>query len=209
MTANGKAARRLLGVTGGLGCGKTEVGKILMRLGWAVCDADDLARAALAPGGTAFDAVVAQFGRGILDRDGSVDRARLAAIVFNDANARAALNAIVHPQVRRMLQDWLEGPAAGVDAAAVVPLLFEAGWDEGWTATVCVAARPEVVSERLQRQRGWSEAEIRRRMAAQWPLEEKQKRADYIIENNGSLEALEAQVRRLSDLIRTPGGLPS
>ena len=203
MMACERAGRRLLAVTGGLGCGKTEVGRILSRLGWMVCDTDDLARTALAPDGAAYEAVVARFGRGILDGHGVIDRARLADFVFNDANARSALNAIVHPVVRRSLQDWLNGPACAGDAVAVVPLLFEAGWNEGWTATVCVVAQPEVVIERLRRQRGWSEVETRRRMAAQWPVEEKIKRADYIIENNGSLEDLEAQVRRLSDIVRT------
>ncbi len=190
-----------LGITGGVGCGKSEVGRILERWGWAVCDTDDLAHAALAPEGAAYEAVVTRFGQEILDRDGRVVRDRLARIVFSDERARAELNTIVHPVVRKALQDWLAGNAHGRDRAVLVPLLFEAGWTEGWTAIVCVAAGEQTVMERLAR-RGWGEEDMRQRMAAQWPLEEKKRRADYVIDNNGSLYELECAVRRMLNRIR-------
>ncbi len=195
-----KKRRLVLGVTGGVGCGKSEVGRILERWGWAVCDADDLAHEALAPGGAAYGPVVEWFGARILAPDGTVARDRLAQIVFQDARARAELNARLHPVVCRALREWLEGPAREKDAAAIVPLLFEAGWTAGWTAILCVVASDQTVRERLAR-RGWSEEESLRRIAAQWPLEEKKKRADYVIKNDGTLAELERAVRCVVDRI--------
>ena len=181
---NERRNRHVLGITGGIACGKSEVGRILERRGFAVCDADRLAHAAIAPGGEAQAAVARRFGSGILGADGAVDRSALARRVFGDPRALADLNAIVHP-------------------AALVPLLFEAGWTDGWTAVICVAADPARVRERLAR-RGWTEEESRRRIAAQWPLEEKMRRADHVIRNDGTLAELESAVAELLKRIGDP-----
>lgn len=193
--------RLVLGVTGGVGCGKSEVGRILERLGFAVCDADRLAHDVITPGGEAYDAVVRRFGPPIVGPDGAIDRAALARIVFGDAAALADLNALTHPPTRRALRRWLDGLLPECDAAALVPLLFEAGWTDGWTAVICVAARPDLVRERLLR-RGWSEEEIRRRIAAQWPLEEKIRLADHVVWNNGTPTELEQNVMGILQRIR-------
>lgn len=198
---SGSERRLVLGVTGGVGCGKSEVGRILERHGFAVCDADHLAHDAIAPGGEAYAAVVRRFGPQIVGPDGAIDRAALARIVFGDAAALADLNALTHPPARRALRRWLDGLPPDRDAAALVPLLFEAGWTDSWTAVICVAARTEIVRERLFR-RGWSEEEIRRRIAAQWPLEEKIRRAGHVVWNNGTLTELEQNVMGILQRIR-------
>jgi len=199
-----EARRRLiLGVTGGVACGKSEVGRILERQGFAVCDADVLAHAAIEPGGAAYGAVVRRFGPRILRADGTVDRPALARMVFADAAALADLNALVHPVVRQALDQWRAGLPLQQDAAALVPLLYEAGWTDGWTAVICVAADPETVWERVK-QRRWTAEETRRRIAAQWPLEEKARRADYVIRNDGTLAELERAVVGVLRKIRNP-----
>jgi len=200
---NERRNRHVLGITGGIACGKSEVGRILERRGFAVCDADRLAHAAIAPGGEAQAAVARRFGSGILGADGAVDRSALARRVFGDPRALADLNAIVHPAARRALDRWLAALPPDRDAAALVPLLFEAGWTDGWTAVICVAADPARVRERLAR-RGWTEEESRRRIAAQWPLEEKMRRADHVIRNDGTLAELESAVAELLKRIGDP-----
>ncbi len=194
-------SRITVGVTGGVACGKSEVGRILAAHGVAVCDADTLVHRALAPGGPLCAAAVEQFGAEALRSDGAADRARIARIVFGDPTALAAWNARAHPIARRALQEWLDALPADRDAAALVPLLFEAGWTDGWTATICVAASPATVRERWAR-RGWSDEVGRRRQEAQWPLEEKIRRADYVIRNDGSLEELERATLRVWQSIR-------
>lgn len=202
---NDRRGRQVMGITGGIACGKSEVGRILERRGFAVCDADNLAHAVIAPGGEAREAVVRRFGPEILDAGagGAVDRAALARRVFGDPRALADLNAIVHPAARRALDRWLAALPPDRDAAALVPLLFEAGWTAGWTAVICVAADPARVRERLAR-RGWTEEESQRRLSAQWPLEEKMRRADYVIRNDGTLAELECAVAEMLRRIRDP-----
>ncbi len=189
-------------VTGGVGCGKSEVGRLWAARGAEVADADQLARAVVDPGQPALDRIVERFGRRILGADGRLDRTALAAVVFADDAARQALEAIVHPPVLAALARWRdEVVGRGGVAVALIPLLFEAGAEAGWDAVVCVSASESVVRQRLQA-RGWTEEEIERRRRAQWPLAEKERRSDLVVRNDGTLAELAEAVRRLDEWIR-------
>jgi dephospho-CoA kinase len=184
-------------VTGGIACGKSLVGALLAREGVAVLDADDVARELMQPGRPAFDATVRAFGPGILDGTGTIDRGRLAERVFSHPEDLAKLNAAVHPEVWRECRAWLAGQGQrGRAAALIVPLLFETGAEEGWDAVVCVAASEATQMRRL-RERGLPEEAARKRMAAQMPVARKAEKADFVIVNDGTKEALEEQTLRV------------
>ena len=190
----------VIGVTGGIACGKSEVGRILAEAGVAVRDADAIAHDVMAPDGAAYEAVCARFGREILRADGHIDRRRLGARVFSDPAALADLNRLVHPAVRKIWRDWLSAQRAGSAwSALIVPLLFEVGAEQEMDVVIGVVAPEARVRERLQR-RGLSPLDAARRIAAQWPVAEKMRRADVVIENAGSLEDLE---RRTLDVLNT------
>ena len=186
-----------IGLTGGIACGKSEAGRILEREGAQVRDADELAHELIRYGGPLFDKVVERFGAGIVGRDGEIDRQILGRRVFADAADRKALEALIHPEVIRVLREWIAGETRrGKNAVAIVPLLFEVGWTDLWDAVVCVASSEEVVIERLK-QRGLSEHEARARMSAQMPLEIKIRKANYVIQNDGTLDSLEKRTREV------------
>jgi dephospho-CoA kinase len=187
----------LVGLTGGIGSGKSTVARMLADRGAVVLDADVLAREAVEPGTAGFDAVLGRFGEAVRSTDGSLDRARLAAIVFADDDARRDLEAIVHPQVRSRIA---EAVAAHADSDAVVvvdsPLLIETGGHGSFPVVVVVTAPDEARIARLAA-RGMGEADVRARMAAQMPLEGKAAHADVLLDNAGSESELDAQVDRL------------
>jgi dephospho-CoA kinase len=187
----------LVGLTGGIGSGKTTVARMLAKRGAVVLDADRLARDAVAPGTTGLDAVVARFGPAVIATDGSLDRAALAEVVFADDEARAALEAIVHPEVRLRIAEAVSARADTDDVVVVdSPLLIETGEHERFEVVVVVTAS---IAERLARleARGMSEGDVRARVAAQMPLEEKAALADEVLDNDGSESDLEVQVDRL------------
>jgi len=198
----------LVGLTGGIGSGKTEVSRRLAALGAVVVDADVIAREVVEPGTPGFDQVVAAFGDDVVDAcdrpagAARLDRDRLAALVFADPQARARLNAIVHPLVRARTAE-LVAAAAAADLHAVVvndvPLLVEAGLATTghYDAIVVVAAEPAIQRQRLVEQRGMTQADADARIAAQAPLADKLAVADYVIDNDGDLAALDAQVRQV------------
>lgn len=188
--------RQILGVTGGVGCGKSEVARMLRARGVAVLDTDDVAHEVIRAPSPVYRSLVARFGEGVLQADGEIDRARVAAVVFADASQREALNRLVHPAVQDETVRWLEALPKGAPGAVVVPLLYEIGWTEPWTQVACVAAPEQVVRARL-RARGWSEEETNRRLEAQWPLADKVSRADYVISNGGDLADLAREVERV------------
>jgi dephospho-CoA kinase len=187
----------LVGLTGGIGSGKTTVARMLAKRGAVVLDADRLARDAVAPGTAGLDAVAARFGPAVIASDGSLDRAALAEVVFADDEARAALEAIVHPEVRLRIAEAVSAHA-DTDGVVVVdsPLLIETGEHERFEVVVVVTAS---IAERLARleARGMSEGDVRARVAAQMPLEEKAALADEVLDNDGSESDLEVQVDRL------------
>ncbi|MFJ2472072.1 dephospho-CoA kinase [Streptomyces sp. NPDC087659] len=186
-----------VGLTGGIGAGKSEVSRLLASYGAVLIDADKIAREVVEPGTPGLAAVVEAFGPDVLTPEGTLDRPRLGAIVFSDAERLARLNAIVHPLVGARSAE-LEA-AAGPDAVVVhdVPLLTENGLAPLYDLVVVVDAAPETQLDRLVRQRGMTESEARARMAAQATREQRRTIADVLIDNDGPREALEPQVRKV------------
>ncbi|MGW6742946.1 dephospho-CoA kinase [Streptomyces sp. NPDC055025] len=186
-----------LGLTGGIGAGKSEVSRLLTGYGAVLIDSDRIAREVVEPGTPGLAAVVAEFGPEVLTADGRLDRPGLGAIVFADQDRLRALNAIVHPLVRARSAE-LESEA-GPDAVVVhdVPLLVENGMAGLFDLVVVVDASPETQLDRLVRQRGMAESEARDRMAAQATREERRAVADVVIDNDGPLERLEPRVREV------------
>lgn len=186
----------VVGLTGGIGSGKSTVASLLAERGAVVVDADRIAREVVAPGGPAHDAVVARFG--------TTDRPAIASIVFADPQARADLNAIVHPAVGFEIAKRL-GEHADTDHVVVldIPLLVEVGRDRYPVAAVVVVDAPvEVALERLVQQRGMDEADARARIAAQATREERLAAADFVIDNSGSVERLREEVDRCWTWVR-------
>lgn len=191
-----------VGLTGGIGAGKSEVSRLLAGYGAVVVDADRIAREVVEPGTPGLDAVVAAFGESVLTPEGTLDRPRLGSIVFADPDELRTLNAIVHPLVGARSAE-LEA-AAGPDAIVVhdVPLLTENGLAPLYDLVVVVDAAPETQLTRLVALRGMAEEEARARMAAQATREQRLAVATLVIDNDGPLEALEPQVRKVwEDLV--------
>jgi dephospho-CoA kinase len=188
----------LVGLTGGIGSGKSTVARLLEKRGAVVFDADLLAREAVEPGTPGHAAVIDRFGADVLAPGGELDREALASIVFADPAARRDLEQIVHPEVRRL---FAEGTEAYRDTDRVVvfsaPLLVETGMHTAFEVLVVVSATVATQIERLMRQRGMSEPSIRARIDAQAPLEDKAAAADFLVDNEGSLDELESQVEQL------------
>jgi dephospho-CoA kinase len=186
-----------VGLTGGIGSGKSEVARLLAAHGAVVVDADALARDAVAPGTAGLAAVVAEFGPDVLAEDGSLDRARLGRVVFADPALRAALEAIVHPFVGRRSAELVA--AAPPDAVVVydVPLLVENDLQDGYDVVVVVDASEETRLRRLVVGRGMPEADARARMAAQSGRQERLAAADVVVPNDGDLDALRLAVDEL------------
>ncbi|MGY0062673.1 dephospho-CoA kinase [Streptomyces sp. LZ34] len=196
-----------LGLTGGIGAGKSEVSRMLSSYGAVLIDSDRIAREVVELGTPGLDAVVAEFGPGVLAPDGGLDRPKLGGIVFSDPERLRALNAIVHPLVRARSAE-LEA-AAGPDAIVVhdVPLLAENGLAPLYDVVMVVDAAPRTQLDRLVRLRGMTEDEARARMAAQATREERLAVADVVIDNDGPLEELEPQVRKVwTDLAERAAG---
>jgi dephospho-CoA kinase len=188
----------LVGLTGGIGSGKSTVARMLEERGAVVFDADLLAREAVEPGTRGHAAVIERFGADVLAPGGALDREALASIVFADPSARRDLEQIVHPEVRRL---FAEGSEAYRDTDRIVvfsaPLLVETGMHTAFEILVVVSATVVTQIERLMRQRGMSEAAIRARIDAQAPLEDKAAVADFLVDNGGTIAELENQVERL------------
>ncbi|MFF5972696.1 dephospho-CoA kinase [Streptomyces sp. NPDC012769] len=191
-----------VGLTGGIGAGKSEVSRLLVSYGAVLIDADRIAREVVEPGTAGLAAVVAEFGPEVLDARGSLDRPKLGAIVFADPERLAALNAIVHPLVGARSAE-LEAEAGSDDVVVHdVPLLTENGLAPLYDLVVVVDASPETQLDRLVRLRGMTEPEARARMAAQATRAQRRAVADLLIDNDGPLEALEPQVRTVWDELR-------
>ncbi len=192
----------ILGITGGIACGKTETGRILSSEGFKVLDSDFLAHELMGKGRPVYMAVVEHFGDAILAADGEIDRAKLGKKVFDDPSAREELNHLVHPAVIAVAQEWIaECREAQEDAAVLVPLLVEAGWTKGWDAVICVTAPEEQVFQRLEK-RGMLKEAAQKRIAAQMPQPEKAARADFVIENGGTPEMLRNRIMSVVEKIR-------
>ena len=193
-----------VGLTGGIGCGKSVVAAMLREQGFLVLDADTLAHQLVEPGQPAYDDVLQEFGKGVCDASGKIDRAKLAAIVFAEPAKLARLNQIVHPRVadaqERQFTEWQRTHPRGV-AVVEAALLVEAGAHNRLDRLVVVWCRPEQQIERL-RERGMSAEEAQRRIASQMPLEEKRRLAEFQIDCSGTIEDTRQQVERLAAHLR-------
>lgn len=184
----------LVGLTGGIASGKTEVSERFTMAGAELIDADEIARAVMLPGREAYRKVVEHFGTGILDDEGFIDRPALAGIVFGDPGRRAVLNELTHPPVVAEIADRLELLTA-YDGVVVldVPLLVEAGVQATFEGVVVVACKRETQIRRLVERRGFTEQEAIARIDAQAPLDDKLAVATHVIWNDGTLDELHAR----------------
>ncbi|MEQ9399966.1 MAG: dephospho-CoA kinase [Longimicrobiales bacterium] len=198
-----------VGLTGNVASGKSEVARLWRAQGVPVVDADQLARDAVAPGTAGLDAVREAFGPGILAPDGSLDRAALRRVVFEDDAARARLEAIVHPRVRALRDAWSAARRAEGERLVVaeIPLLFETGVEDDVDVTVFVDAPDQERLRRMTEGRGLPEAEARAIMAAQMDPARKRRLADVVLDNSGSLEALRRRADAVLDDLRTRAGI--
>lgn len=186
---------RVLGLTGGVGMGKSTAARLLKKAGLPVVDSDDLAREVVQPGTEGLAEIADEFGEGFLKPDGSLDRDKMASTVFQDQAARKQLEAIIHPRVRAVwenrIEQWREQKRpVGV---VVIPLLFEVGLQDSFDAVLCVASTASTQRSRL-RGRNWSDAQIAARIAAQMDIAQKMDLADHVLWNEGTPDQLGEQL---------------
>jgi dephospho-CoA kinase len=189
---------RRIALTGGIATGKSYVRARFEKLGVPTSDADSLARDVVAPGTPGLAEVIRRFGQDVLEPNGTLDRRKLADIVFSDETARRDLEAIVHPRVKAATDRWfaaLDGSHAV--AIADIPLLYEAGRDKDFDAVVVVACEPETQVRRAMARDGLTEKDARARVAAQLPIEDKIRRADHVIRTDGAFADTDRQVEEL------------
>lgn len=197
------------GLTGGIGSGKSTVAELLEEYGVPVVSADELSRVVVAPGSEGLRLVVERFGPEILGEDGGLDRRKMAAVVFRDPERRRELEAILHPRIRDRFEQVLDAlEKAGHEVAVYeVPLLFERNLQGEMKAVILVTAPMDVRVARVRSRDDVTETEVRARIAAQMDEDQKRRRADYIIENDGSLDELRREVEFLmARFLRLPSG---
>jgi dephospho-CoA kinase len=188
----------ILGITGGIGMGKSTSGQLLMQQGVAVVDTDIIARQAVEPGQPALSEIREKFGPAVLLPDGSLDRKELARLAFANPSARSDLEAILHPRIRAAwtaeADNWRK--AGCTCGAVVIPLLFETGAERLLDATVCVACSATAQARRLHA-RGWDAAQIQQRVEAQWPVEKKIARSDFVVWSGATLQVHAEQLLKI------------
>lgn len=189
----------VIGLTGGIGSGKSEVSRMLKEFGAEIIDADRVGHEAYLPNTETYDKVVAEFGDDILQTDGAIDRKKLGARIFVEPEARERLNAIVHPRMYAMVEERIQrlreqsATAVVLDAA----ILIEAGWDSLVDEVWVVAAPEEMVVQRIGQRNGLPAEQVRQRIRAQITLEERARHAAVVIDNNEGLDELSAQVQEV------------
>lgn len=201
----------VVGVTGGIATGKSAVVEQFRQLGAAVISADELAREIVRPGEEALAQLVARFGQDILQADGTLDRKALAEIIFADPAARQDLNQITHPAIARLAAARIASLQRQGEALVIyeAPLLFEAGAESRVDRVLVVTAPAEVQRRRLMARDGLDDQAAQARITAQMPLADKVRRADFVVENAGSIDELATQVRELyGRLLRLARNLP-
>ena len=190
----------VIGVTGGIGTGKSTVARMFHQLGATVLDADAIAHKLMEPRKLAWRRIVAAFGNGVLNADQTVNRRRLAAVVFADDELRRRLEAILHPGVMREIRRQAHqlGRSRRVPAVVLdVPLLVEVGAQDLADVLVVVTAPRAAQRERLKKQHGWTDDEIEARMRAQWDLAAKAALADHVVDNGNGVDATRTQVTQI------------
>ena len=185
----------IIGLTGGIGAGKSTVADLFARLGATVIDTDLIAREIVIPPSAVLDALASEFGLTILRSDGSLDRKALAAAVFGDPARVERLNAITHPAIRARTLELIAAQPAGARIIVVVPLLFQSGFDKFCDKTISVVVPAGERRKRLMTRDGAAAEEVEARMAAQLPDSEYERRADFVIGNDGDRSALEREVQ--------------
>jgi dephospho-CoA kinase len=189
-------------LTGGIATGKSYCLGRFASLGVPVIDADQLARDVVAPGTPGLRAVAERFGTHLIKPDGTLDRAALGGLVFSDRGARAALEAIIHPEVRQRIREWFaQLPHDTRLAIADIPLLFETGQEHDFDRVIVSVCDPLEQVRRVMARDGLSEDEARQRLAAQWPIEEKAARAHYVIRTDGTHADTNAQIALVHDAL--------
>jgi len=189
---------KVCGLTGGVGMGKSTAAQFLHARGAQVVDTDELARQLVQPGQPALTEIQAEFGKKVIAPDGQLRRDELAEIVFADADARKKLETILHPRIRErwlaQVEIWRRENRAL--AVVVIPLLFETRAESHFDKIICVACSAPIQRQRLL-SRGWTPEQIRQRLAAQWPVERKISRADFVVWTDGALDAHAQQLERI------------
>ncbi len=189
---------KVLGLTGGIGSGKSMVARMFAQIGADVIDADQLARDVVEPGQPALEEIATAFGRDILLPDGRLHRGKLAGIIFADPAARARLNAITHPRIRQRMDAEIAARRSGSGVLVVdIPLLYENDRTATVEAVIVVWVNEKTQLRRLRERDGLTLEEARQRIAAQMPLDEKRARADMVIDNSGSRENTRRQVEAI------------
>lgn len=191
-------------LTGGIATGKSHCLKQFAAAGVPTLDADRLAHESIGPGTPGHEAIITRFGPSIVASDGTIDRAALGRIVFEDAKARRDLEAIIHPRVYRAISQWFaaladRGAPLGI---ADIPLLYETGREVDYDAVIVASCPPSMQVERLMSRNGLSRHEAQQRLAAQLPINDKADRADYVIDTSGTFEETDAQVMKVLGEIR-------
>ncbi len=202
----------LVGLTGGIASGKTVVSNRLRDLGAHVIDADDISKAVMVPHTECWKKLVESFGKQILKKDSSIDRKILASVIFDDPVKRKHLNTIVHPEITKMINLQVKRIKAECPDAIIIieaALLIETGTYKEYEKLIVVYSREELQEERMITRDGITRAEARKRIDAQWPIVKKMKVADYLIQNEGSLEQLSKDTDRLFVSLRTLSDLKS
>ncbi|MGD0206846.1 MAG: dephospho-CoA kinase [Verrucomicrobiota bacterium] len=189
---------KLLGLTGGIGMGKSTAAEFLRTRGAQIVDTDELARQLVQPGQPALTEIQTEFGKKVIAPDGQLRREELAEIIFADAAARKKLETILHPRIRErwLAQTEIWRRENRALAIVVIPLLFETRAESHFNKIICVACSAATQHERLLA-RGWTPEQIKQRLAAQWPVEQKISRADFVVWTDGALDAPAQQLERI------------
>jgi dephospho-CoA kinase len=201
---------RVLGLTGGIGSGKSMVAQMFARLGAVVIDADQVAREVVEPGQPALKEIAATFGPGVLLPDGRLDRPKLASIIFTDPAERAKLDAITHPRIRTRMDELISAQLSAPGVLIVdIPLLYENNRTSSVEKVIVVWVDPQTQLRRIQDRDGLSAEAARQRIAAQMPLDEKRARADHVIDNSGGREDTQRQVEAIYQLYAPAAASPA
>ena len=186
----------ILAITGGIGCGKSEVLKVLANKGWEVLDADDVAHNILSDPDFIQNVIIPKFGKNVLNGN-VINRKKLGQIVFSDKTLLDYLNSYMHPPIMEIIDVWISTlKESGIDGAVAIPLLFETGWLGDWDYVICISSDENIVRERLYK-RNLSDAQIDSRISNQMALSEKEKLSDIVIKNNSDIAALQEEIDKM------------